>query len=53
MSLNVDIKILCDQSLNKLFSDKNWENQKNKKIEKIWLIINFTKVPVNKTFTFY
>jgi hypothetical protein len=34
MSLNVDIKILCDQSLNKLFSDKNWENQKNKKIIK-------------------
>ena len=31
MSLNVDIKILCDQSLNKLFSDKNWENQKNRK----------------------
>ena len=26
VSVNVDIKILCDQSLNKLFSDKNWEN---------------------------
>jgi len=31
MSLNVGIKILYDQSLNKLFSDKNWENQKNRK----------------------
>jgi hypothetical protein len=28
MSLNLDIKNLCDESLNKLFLDKNWENQK-------------------------
>ena len=35
MSLNVGIKILYDESLNKLFSGKNWGNQKNKEIENI------------------
>jgi len=31
MSLNPDIKKLCDKSLEKLFSLKGWEKIKNKK----------------------
>ena len=42
MSLNPDIKKLCDKSLEKLFSLNGWEKIKNKKKLIFLLFINFT-----------
>ena len=38
MSLNPDIKKLCDKSLEKLFSLNGWEKIKNKKKINIFII---------------
>jgi len=42
MSLNPDIKKLCDKSLENLFSLEDWKKIKNKKNKYFLLFINFT-----------
>ena len=52
MSLDTDIKNLCDKSLVKLFSKESW-GKRNKKNEFFLFFIHWIKISIYKSFSLY